>query len=275
MVDGGGAISINGAGGVSIIGTGVLSIASGGILVSGGGVAVSAGGVTISAGGLGVLGGTLAVGTLSGAGGGVNIFGSDIQMIPVGTATASIKTNLIGGYTVGGLAITDVATINGVAYPPPNTVYQATYYKTVQQNLINPDTDITFNALGTWNNVGGYITHVSGSKDFTVNIAGLYQLEFNVSINANGATWNTALNKAVSIDITRSPTAEQAVIQNNSVVANNQSYQQSVTTTYFLQVGDIINCRTTLAYATATPFVVPLQNTFDLNTFFTWRFISP
>lgn len=117
----GGGISINGAGGVSIVGTGVLSIASGGILVSGGGVAVTAGGMTISAGGLGVLGGTLAIGALSGAGGGVNVFGSDIQMIPVGPATSSLKTNLISGYTVGGLAITDVATINGAAYPPPSS----------------------------------------------------------------------------------------------------------------------------------------------------------
>jgi hypothetical protein len=160
-----------------------------------------------------------------------------------------------------------------IASPPP-AVYQATYYKSVQQNLTNPDTDITFDLTGAWNNDNGYITHVNGTKDFTVVQAGLYQLEFNISINANGATWNTGVNKVVSIDITRLLIAEQAVIQNSSAVANSLSYQQSVVTTYYLNVGDIINLRSTLAYATAIPFCVGVLNTFDLNTFFNWRFIS-
>lgn len=156
----------------------------------------------------------------------------------------------------------------------PVGVFQATYYKSVQQSLVNADTDITFDLVGAWNNDGGYITHVNGTKDFTVVQTGLYQLEFNIFINANGSTWNTGVNKSVSIDITRPTIAEQAVIQNSSSVANSISYQQSVAATYYLVAGDVINLRSTLAFATATPFAVPLTNTFDLNTFFNWRFIS-
>ena len=178
LVDGGGAISINGAGGVSIVGTGVLSIASGGILVSGGGVAVNAGGMTISAGGLGVLGGTLAVGTVSGAGGGVNIFGSDIQMIPVGATTSRLKTNLIGGYTPGGLAITDVATINGVAYPPPssNSVISERATNTTPINI----TAVTFATAQTILTLTITPTAIS---DINVNVSFHYQTNSNTNYN--------------------------------------------------------------------------------------------
>jgi len=272
----GGGISVNGAGGVSIVGTGVLSIASGGILVSGGGVSVTAGGMTITAGGLGVLGGTLAIGAVSGAGGGVNVFGSDIQMIPVGPATSSLKTNLIGGYTVGGLAITDVATINGAAYPPPNTVYQGTYYKSVAQNLTSGDTDITFDLTGSWNNVGSYITHTSGTKNFTVGITGLYQLEFNATILLNNGTWSATVGRGIYIDITRPSTAEQNIIGNTSLqaVAN---YNMQTSATFHLIVGDVINLRINNPYTLGIPTPPQAQgitNTFDLNTFFSWRFIS-
>jgi hypothetical protein len=151
---------------------------------------------------------------------------------------------------------------------------QATYYKSIQQPLVNANTDITFDLTGSWNNDGGYITHTPGSADFIVIQTGLYSLEFNVSVNANGATWNSALNKVVSIDITRPSIPEQAVIQNSGLQAVNISYQQAVATSYYLVAGDVINFRTTLAFATAIPFVIGVQNTFDLNTFVSWKFIS-
>ena len=165
-------------------------------------------------------------------------------------------------------------TINMAISFPSVPVYQATYYKSVQQNLVNANTDITFDVVATWSNPNGYITHTSGTTNFTVVVAGLYQLEFNLSINANGATWNNAVNKAVSIDITRTTLGEQAVIQNNALTAVNTSYQQAVSSSYYLNVGDIINLRSTLAFASATPFAVGILNTFDLNTFFTWQYIT-
>ena len=187
---------------------------------------------------------------------------------------------VVGDEVQNGSSVVYQCVLANTNQPPPNatywrvvsSVYQATYYKSVQQNLVNANTDITFDLTGAWNNDGGYITHTNGTTAFTVAVAGLYQLEFNISINANGATWNNGVNKAVSIDITR--TTEQAVIQNNSIVAVNQSYQQAVASSYYLDVGDVINLRSTLAFATATPFAVGVLNTFDLNTFFTWQYIT-
>jgi hypothetical protein len=161
---------------------------------------------------------------------------------------------------------------------PAAPLYQSTYYKTTQQNLINGSTDITFDGYASWNYSNGYITHTSGSSNFAVVQSGLYQLEFNASIDANGATWNTGTNKIVSIDITRTPTAEQVSIAQTaattSAAATPTGYAQSVTSTYYLQVGDVINLRVQGTYATATPFVQPLLNTFDLNTWFSWRYVS-
>ena len=78
-------------------------------------------------------------------------------------------------------------------------IFTATYYKSANQNLSNADTDITFDLTANWNNDGEYITHTNGTTNFTVNKAGLYQLEFNISINANGATWNNSINKTVHL----------------------------------------------------------------------------
>jgi len=157
---------------------------------------------------------------------------------------------------------------------PAAPLYQSTYYKTAQQNLNNGSTDITFEADATWNNSNGYITHSASSADFVVAQAGLFQLEFNASVAANGATWNTANSKVVSIDITRTPTAEQVTIAQTAVTATTQNYVQSVSSTFYLEVGDVINLRVQGNYATATPFVQPLANTFDLNTWFSWRYVS-
>lgn len=153
-------------------------------------------------------------------------------------------------------------------------VYQSTYYKSVAQNLINGSTDITFDVNATWNNGGGYITHTLGSTDFTVVQSGLYQLEWNASIAANGATWNTATNKVISVDITRSPVAEQIVIGQTAFTATTTNYTQSLCSTFRLQAGDVINLRIQGNYAGATPTAQGVQNTYDLNTWFSWRFIS-
>jgi hypothetical protein len=155
---------------------------------------------------------------------------------------------------------------------PP--VYQATYYKSVAQTLTSGSTEITFDLTGAWNNTGGYITHTSGSKDFNVVQTGLYQLEFNTLISANGSTWLTTSNKGIIIEITRSPTAEQSIIANSTLTASGQNYGQSVIATYYLEAGDVINLKINNTFAGGPASVLGLLNTFDLNTFFTWRFIS-
>jgi hypothetical protein len=122
-----------------------------------------------------------------------------------------------------------------------------------------------------WNNTGGYITHTNGSTDFIVQQTGLYQLEFNATITA--ATWTDIL-KQISIDITRSPLTEQVTIAQNASIPTARNYGQSVSVIFYLVTGDIINCRVVNTYTSGTPQAVGFTNTFDLNTWFTWKFIN-
>jgi hypothetical protein len=142
------------------------------------------------------------------------------------------------------------------------------------QNLTSGSTDITFDEEGSWNNDGGYITHSSGTTDFTVVQAGLYQLEWNTTITANGATWTTTSNKFISIDVTRSPAAEQAIIGQSAFMASGTNYSQSVCSTFDLVAGDVINCRIVNTFTGGPPQALGVANTFDLNTWFSWRYVS-
>ena len=191
-----------------------------------------------------------------------------------GATGATGSTGLTG--LVGSTGATGILGSTGATGPAGITapLYQATYYKSANQNLINGSTDITFDQDASWNNDNGLITHTSGSADFVVAQSGLYQLEFNVSVNANAATWNTANSKVISIDITRSPNAEQVVIGQTAVTATTQNYTQSVVSTFRLETGDIINLRVQGNYSTATPFAQGVQNTIDLNTWFSWRLLN-
>jgi hypothetical protein len=153
-------------------------------------------------------------------------------------------------------------------------VYQATYYKSTVQNLSSGNTDITFDLSGSWNNPNGYITHTGGSADFTVVESGLYQLEWNATILANGATWLSTSNKGISIDITRSPTAEQVTIGQSAFIASGTNYLQSACSTLDLVAGDVINCRISNTFTGGPAQAQCLQNVIDLNTWFTWRYVS-
>jgi hypothetical protein len=152
-------------------------------------------------------------------------------------------------------------------------VYQATYYKSANQNLTNGATDLTFDEEGSWNNSNGLITHTSGSTDFVVVQAGLYQLEFNVTIFSNGAGWTNLL-KQISVDITRSPTAEVVTIAQNGSMPTASNYGQSLCSTFSLEAGDVINCRVVNTFTSGTPTAQGVTNTIDLNTWFTWRYVG-
>lgn len=159
------------------------------------------------------------------------------------------------------------------ANPLTPPLFTAQYYKSVNQNLTNGSTDITFDLTQTWNNTGSYITHTSGTANFVVVQSGLYQLEFNLTVNANGATWNVGTNKVISIDITRGVTPETVAFGQANNTATLTNYIQSTCATYYLMTGDIINCRCQSNYATATPNAAGAVG-FDLNTWFTWKYIQ-
>jgi hypothetical protein len=151
-------------------------------------------------------------------------------------------------------------------------VYQAQYYKSVDQNLTSGNTDLTFDLTQPWNNTGGYITHTNGTTDFTVVQAGVYQLEFNTLINANGAV--TTGNVSVGFDITRTG-PEIAVIRNTAgLIASAQNYAQAVAASYYLEAGDVINIRVVNTFTGGPPAAAGVTGVFDYNTFFTWTYVS-
>jgi hypothetical protein len=139
--------------------------------------------------------------------------------------------------------------------------------------LVSGSTDITFDLTQTWNNTGGFISHTNGTANFTVNQTGLYQLEFNLTVNANSATWNTGTNKVISIDITRIGIAEVVAFGQANNTATTTNYIQSTSAIFYLNVGDIINCRCQCNFAAAIPNAAGAIG-FDLNTWFTWKYIQ-
>jgi hypothetical protein len=127
----------------------------------------------------------------------------------------------------------------------------------------------------SWNNTAGYITHTDGTTDFTVVQPGLYQLEFNCTVLANGAVYSlTAIGKSVAIDITRTGTTEQSIVINSALQSSGQNYAQSVSATFYLNATDVINLRVGNTFTGGPPTVQALSNTYDLNTFFTWTYIG-
>jgi hypothetical protein len=188
------------------------------------------------------------------------------------TLTQSANSCLLDGKDID----TTNITLPTVAFlqDSPSSVYQATYYKSATQNLTSGNTDLTFNEEGSWNNDNGYITHTGGTTAFTVVQAGLYQLELNATILANGATWLSSTNKQISIDITRSPIAEQLVISQNAFMASGTNYLQSLCSTYNLEAGDVINCRVVNTFTGGPAQASGVTNTFDLNTWFSWRYVG-
>jgi hypothetical protein len=159
---------------------------------------------------------------------------------------------------------------NFVVPPVGDAMYYAQYYKSDTQALLNGATDIWFDLTQSWNNTGGYITS-NGITNFTVVQTGLYHLEFNVTIL--GATW-TDLLKQISIDITRSPLTERVTIVQNASIPSSRNYGQSLSAMFYLIAGDVINCRVVNTYTGGTPTVQAFNNSFDLNTWFAWKFIQ-
>jgi hypothetical protein len=152
--------------------------------------------------------------------------------------------------------------------------YQATYYKSVNQTLTSGATDMTFDLTGTWNNTGGYITHTNGTTTFTVVQEGLYKLDFNATILGTTGNW-TDLLKQISIDITRSPGPRANILAQNTSIPTTRNYGQSLSSSYYLEAGDVINCRIVNVFTTGTVEASAFNPvTDDLNTFFSWSYVS-
>ena len=153
---------------------------------------------------------------------------------------------------------------------PVNNLYIAQYYKSTNQNGASGTTNITFDLTQPWNNIGGYVSHIDGSTDFTINKSGLYQVEFALLVFGNGATWVSQ--KQASINIVRG--INNAILQQSTTVPSNNGYGIQVTGTLYLVAGDIIRCLNVGGLTSGNVSIQGLANTFDFNTTFTWTFIN-
>jgi len=194
---------------------------------------------------------------------------------PDAVAGVTSLNTLTGAITLAagtGISLTPVAnTITIANTGGTSTVYQATYSKSANQNLTSGPTDMTFNQTGSWNNTGGYITHTSGSTDFTVVQAGLYKLDFNATMVGTSGNW-TDLLKQISIDVTRSPNPEAIIIAQNASIPTARNYGQSLSGSLYLEAGDVINCRINNVFTGTVTALGSASG--DLNTFFSWTYIS-
>ena len=190
-------------------------------------------------------------------------------LTPVGFLTSPIIPG--ANWDVVVKASTTGTATDGAAPTPPEP-FIGQYYKTTTQNAPTGTTEVTFDAEVNWNNTNGYITHTNGTADFSCQQAGVYQLELNLFMSANGSTWTT-LAKDVAINITRIAIAEQQILRNRFSVATSIDWSNTLVGTVELQAGDIVQCVVTQT-VTGTPRIQGLLNTFDYNTTFTFTYVK-
>lgn len=169
------------------------------------------------------------------------------------------------------VANTGVLSVDGAA--GALTTKAGQYYLTSAQNLTSGNTDVLFQDQQTWSDTTA-INWTGPSANFTVAVKGLYQLEFNALVSLNAAALSATSNRTIGIDITRSPSAETAVIQTSSFTAAGLNYALSTGGSIALDVGDGINCRLGVTFTGGPPTAQPSTG-FDANTFFTWTLIKP
>ena len=237
-VSGGGGVTVGGGGGVAITGAGAISVAAGGVSVAGGGVAITAGGLAINAG-------LTEIGTIGGPGGGLNIFGSDINMIPVGAITAEIYTEYLKSHSGSNtMQITGVSTINGSVYPPTAGAATAFSYNIYVSNISGSDTTgdgKISNPYQTITKAIAVAATIAETNQVIINLAcGTYTENLTISranlyITGGSTSLSTAtvINGSITVDTTGSSqliligglssVSFNNFIYNNSV-AKNQSY---------------------------------------------------
>jgi hypothetical protein len=121
--------------------------------------------------------------------------------------------------------------------------------------------------------VNTYAAPPTGST-FTIGASGLYQVEANLSVAANGAGWtNPNQMKTLNLALTRSGvTAVIAAATVNITTGNNYSIHCSLT--FPFRTGDTLQFQHISTLSSGTPTALGLQNGFDLNTWVTFQYIK-
>lgn len=147
------------------------------------------------------------------------------------------------------------------------------YYRSSGEVLSSGVDTITFTNDQTWNNNPGYITWTTAGGqggNFTVVQAGVYQVEFALTILGAAATWTGQ--RAGSINILRG--TNQSILQQNQTPLSGQGYAIQVVGTLRLNAGDVITCVHSGTNTSGLVTAQGLANTFDYNTTFTWTFLK-
>jgi hypothetical protein len=197
-----------------------------------------------------------------------DVFLENREIQQVGNIYFTDGTNYSDATTTQNASIAGISNDINILFNPP----MATYYKDTSQNFPSGDTSITFELLKSWSDTT-LITQTSPT-DFTVNQSGIYQLELNVTIsNLSGSTW-TNFSKYIQITLNRNGT-DRTIGAQFGYANSGSNFILSLSLTYELLENDIINLKvisfhtSNLSISSPNPF-----DTFDLNTYFTWRAIS-
>jgi len=158
--------------------------------------------------------------------------------------------------------------------PPSSEPSVALFSSSIAKNLSGGGTTLGFNTNASWNSPIVLNTYDSGANTstFTIGASGLYQLEVNASIAANGATWAVPL-RSLSVLLTRGGTLVTMAASTVNI-SSGVNYTIHSSSVFPFLVGDTIQMSLTGAISTGTPTVLGTANTFDLNTWVTFQYIK-
>lgn len=158
--------------------------------------------------------------------------------------------------------------------PPSSEPSVALFSSSIPKNLSGGGTTLGFDTDASWNSpiVANDYNSGANTSTFTIGASGLYSLEVNASIAANGATWSVPL-RTLSVLLNRGGTlvTMAAATVNISSGVNYTIHSSSV---FPFLAGDELEITITGAITTGTPTVLGTLNTFDLNTWVTFQYIK-
>ena len=162
------------------------------------------------------------------------------------------------------------------AVPPSSEPSIAMFSKSAAENLPTGTTTIGYDTNASWNSPIVVNTYDVGTDNstFTIGASGIYQIEANLTVAANGAGWtNPNQMKTLNILLTRGGvTATIAAATVNITTGNNYAIHSSLSFPFV--VGDTLQIQHVATLSSGTPTALGLANGFDLNTWITFQYIK-
>jgi len=158
--------------------------------------------------------------------------------------------------------------------PPSSEPSVALFSSSTAKVLLTTGTTLGYDTNATYNSpiVVNSFNAPSNISTFTIGASGLYSIEANTAVAANGSTWANPL-RTLNLRLTRGGTT----VTMSGMTANITSgvdYTLHSSCVFPLKVGDTIQVQHTGTIATGSPTALGLQNTFDLNTWIVFQYIK-